>query len=156
MDKQKDFDKDINVRSKMIEEMTELMGNWALRNNMCWHEGHAKALAETFVENDYGKIHENAVVLTRERYSELKGRAEEVFNEMTERMKAEVKIERKMGNRKVEQARKETAEKFAERLKASKTIKAIFGEGWIFSYVEVCKEIDEIAKEFTEGEKCQE
>ena len=50
----------------------------------------------------------------------------------------------------IDKARKEAAEKFAERLKESKTIKAIFGEGWIFSYVEVCKAIDKICKEFTE------
>ena len=54
-------------------------------------------------------VFEDSVVLSREEYEELKGRAEEVFNEMTERMKAEVKIAKKMG---VVKGGKETAEKY--------------------------------------------
>lgn len=65
--------------------------------------------ARSYYEQGYRKIPEGSVVLSKEEYDELKGRAEEVFNEMTERMKAEIKIEKKMGNRKVEQSRKETA-----------------------------------------------
>ena len=50
-----------------------------------------------------------------------------------------------------ERARKETAEKFAERLKESETIKEIAENGYIVSYVELCNKIDEICKEL-EGE----
>lgn len=48
---------------------------------------------------------------------------------------------------------KEMAEKFAERLKESETIKEIAENGYIVSYVELCNKIDEIAKEFTEGKE---
>lgn len=40
---------------------------------------------------------------------------------------------------------------FAERLKENNKIKVIFNEGWIFSYVEICKAIDETLKEFIDG-----
>lgn len=64
--------------------------------------------ANKLLEKGYLKVLEDSVVLSREEYSELKGRAEEVFNEMTERMKAEVKIAKKMG---IVKGSKETAEK---------------------------------------------
>lgn len=63
--------------------------------------------AKSLVKQGYQKI-TDSVVLSREEYSELKGRAEEVFNEMTERMKAEVKIAKKMG---IVKGSKETADK---------------------------------------------
>ena len=44
----------------------------------------------------------NYVVLTESQYNELKERAQDVFDEMSERMKAEVLIEKKMGQRKLE------------------------------------------------------
>ena len=42
---------------------------------------------------------------------------------------------------------KEHLKQFAERLKENNKIKVIFNEGWIFSYVEICKAIDETLKE---------
>ena len=44
----------------------------------------------------------NYLVLTEGQYNELKERAQDVFDEMSERMKAEVLIEKKMGRRKLE------------------------------------------------------
>ena len=44
----------------------------------------------------------NYLVLTENQYNELKTRAQDVFDEMSERMKAEVLIEKKMGQRKLE------------------------------------------------------
>lgn len=54
-------------------------------------------------------IHDGAVVLTREEYTELKQRPEKVHDEMDERMKEELAIEKRMGEKKAEQARTETA-----------------------------------------------
>lgn len=71
--------------------------------------------AEAIVNADYRKIPKGAVVLTKEAYGELKGRAEEVFNEMTERMKAEVKIAKKMG---VVKGSEETARKILTEIQA--------------------------------------
>lgn len=102
----------------------------------------------------FSVIPENAVVLTREEYEKLKLFEERVRSGVCFTQKEWFDYCQKDSNERTsllikakKDTRKETSEKFAERLKASKTIKAIFGEGWIFSYVEVCKEIDEIAKE---------
>lgn len=65
-------------------------------------------IATWLVNAGYRKLPKDSVVLSREEYEKLKGRAEEVFNEMTERMKAEVKIAKKMG---IVKGSKETAEK---------------------------------------------
>ena len=130
-------------------------------------------IAQDLCACGYRKIPENAVVLTREAYNKLEKKIADLsydadfHKQQEERIvdlqydKFELKQEISEKDNKialleetiecikfnVDFTRKETAEKFAVRLKASKTIKAIFGEGWIFSYVEVCKEIDEIAKE---------
>ena len=53
-------------KQKQIEEMVETMANWAYRNGMLWHEGHAKLLAEALVENGYRKIPEGAVLTDKE------------------------------------------------------------------------------------------
>lgn len=39
-------------------------------------------------------------------------------------------------------------EQFAERLKENDKIKVIFNDGWMYSYFEICKAIDETLKEF--------
>lgn len=126
-------------KQKQIEEMAELMASWALQNNMLWHEGHAKALAETFVENDYGKIPEGAVMVTKsvwEEHIEQRERTMRVFEEYI---------------------RKETAERFAEkaRLKTITVLKPLNGCVQLGSETEEAiflSDIDKIAKEITEGE----
>jgi phage pi2 protein 07 len=65
-------------------------------------------IAESLVDKGWVKLPKDRVVLSKEEFEKLKGRAEEVFNEMTERMKAEVKIAKKMG---IVKGSKETAEK---------------------------------------------
>ena len=45
---------------------------------------------------------------------------------------------------------KQQLKQFAERLKENDKIKVILNDGWIFSYVEICKAIDETLKEFVE------
>lgn len=72
--------------------------------------------AEAIYNAGYRKLPEDSVVLSKEAYEKLKGRAEEVFNEMTERMKAEVKIAKRIG---VVKGSKETAEKILNYLELS-------------------------------------
>ena len=108
---------------QMIEEMVEAMGNWALRNNMCWNEGHAKSLAEALYNAGYRKIPEGAVVLTREEYECLVKTAQDKIGNMklNDFLKAcissGVMVEAVSTEEQVKQAyekgSKETAEKFA-------------------------------------------
>ena len=86
-----------------IKDLMKLLDKCVSLNPMCKSE-----VATVVYGNNYRKLPEDSVVLSREEYEKLKGRAEEVFNEMTERMKAEVKIAKKMG---IIKGRKETAEK---------------------------------------------
>ena len=86
-----------------IKDLMKLLDKCVSLNPMCKSE-----VATVVYGNNYRKLTEDSVVLSREEYEKLKGRAEEVFNEMTERMKAEVKIAKKMG---IIKGRKETAEK---------------------------------------------
>ena len=86
-----------------IKAIMKLLDKCVSLNPMCKSE-----VATVVYGNNYRKLPEDSVVLSREEYEKLKGRAEEVFNEMTERMKAEVKIAKKMG---IIKGRKETAEK---------------------------------------------
>ena len=86
-----------------IKDIMKLLDKCVSLNPMCKSE-----VATVVYGNNYRKLPEDSVVLSREEYEKLKGRAEEVFNEMTERMKAEVKIAKKMG---IIKGRKETAEK---------------------------------------------
>lgn len=104
-------------------------------------------IAEQLYEQGYRKLTPNAVVLSKEEYEKLKGRAEEVFNEMNERMKAEIKIERKMGNRKVEQARKETAREFVKSFTFVDFMAYSNGNGELY-WVDFLVWLDELAKQF--------
>jgi uncharacterized radical SAM superfamily Fe-S cluster-containing enzyme len=64
----------------------------------------------TLAQVNYREVDpDTEVVISKAVYNELKDRAEEVFNEMTERMKAEIQIEKKMCKHKVDQACKEKA-----------------------------------------------
>ena len=128
-------------KQKQIEEMVKVMENWAYRNGMLWHEGHAKSLAEALVENGYEKIPEGAVVLTDKELNEeldtikcamivhdddgKKYVSLDDYNEYTERLgklarQRKVRIEQleKLLDDRcdhcIERERKETAEKFAE------------------------------------------
>ena len=154
-------------KQKQIEEMIELMADWALRNNMCWHEGHAKALAETFAENDYEKVHEGAVVLTGEEYKKLIADSYNLkrlyeqypyrvlvgFNSMVFSQDHEhyEKLFDDIEKRISEEIRKETAEKFAER---AKELLDKQEKGWSANMIWIITAkncIDEICKEITEG-----
>lgn len=90
-------------KEKQIEELAQCKNSSGYTCGSCGvkHACDRYLLAKEIYDKD-------SIVLSREEYSELKGRAEEVFNEMTERMKAEVKIAKKIG---VVKGSKETAEK---------------------------------------------
>ena len=138
-------------KQKQIEEMTELMANWALRNNMCWHEGHAKALAETFNEENYCKIPEGAVVIPKEVfcYDNVEERIR-TFN--LDGNKVDFTYEQIMALTTIfhykelqeKEIRKETAEKFAEKLieEANKNRDNLGNRvAFICDIENVCKEI---------------
>jgi hypothetical protein len=73
-------------------------------------------IEEMLTRQNYHKIADDEVVIKKSVYEELRNRAEEVFNEMTKRMKAEVAIERKMGKHYVEQAKRETVKEVLQEL----------------------------------------
>lgn len=104
-------------KDKVIEEMAKEISESNILCKNCGDYGDTyctEAIANTLYNAGYRKIPEDSVVISKEQYRELKGRAEEVFNEMIERMKAEVKIAKKMG---IVKGSKETAEKFAKGLR---------------------------------------
>lgn len=61
----------------------------------------AKETAENFIRAGYRKVPEGFVILSREEYERLKSRPEEVYTEMSERMKEELRIEKEIGLSKV-------------------------------------------------------
>ena len=128
-------------KQKQIEEMAKATGGCDYPHRdceKCWcrekDECGAYAYAKTLTEKDYRKIPEGAVVLETSVYESL-----------------DIKLYRDTITEKV---RKETAEKFAERLKSEVlnfcgTVEenGYFERGKMF----FCDDIDEICKEFTGG-----
>lgn len=144
MDKQKQIDKDINVHRKMVEEMaTEIARiilscplNQGRHCDMCKfndkdtisYDCQSYLVAEKLLEKYQPKIPENAVVLTMEEFERCKGFSREEVDEISETA--------------IKNARKETAEKFAERMKDTTLYWTDFGRDEDFA-----KQVDEICKE---------
>lgn len=124
----------MKYKEKQIEEMAQCKNSYSLICSECGLKGGCERyiLAKELYEQGYRKL-TDSIVLSKEEYDELKGRAEEVFNEMTERMKAEVKIAKKMG---VIKGSKETAEKFLQ-LAYDRCLEKSF-----------IKKVEELAKQF--------
>ena len=108
-------------KQKQIEEIAkDLCKNASPCTLVDWGDCERKAdcgkvcmQAKTLYDLGYRKIPENAVVLTREEYDDLiKGRANLVCSVEVDTKKVLKEIQEYIG-----QVRKETAEKFAERLK---------------------------------------
>ncbi len=135
---------------KQIDEMARTFGGCHITPNCkvcCAYSGSTdctnKTSAERLYNAGYRKIPENSVVLTREELNDLEykayARGVNSFNTLHEKQLSKV--------------RKETADKFAERLK----IRLFEYMDNDVSYDEFCKanivcgEIDEICKEITEG-----
>ena len=107
------------MNDKMIEEMAE-----DLKANIdCDYGGiYYRESAENLYTVGYRKIPEGSVVLSKEQNAKWS----ELFD----------------------QTRKETAKEFASKVKECKEIKELVEFGYIVSYVDLCKEIDEISKQF--------
>lgn len=127
-------------KQKQIEDLTALIDSFNIRTIK-----QAKYVAEYIVDKlNYRKIPEGAVVLTREELERHKGFSREEVDEISETA--------------IKNSRKETAEKFAKRMKArfDKSREYYFidtgtawGEGQIGGLIN--DKIDEICKEITEG-----
>lgn len=129
MDKAKDFEKgweEHKAKSKQeIEEMIGIIQNAVGGCAKYW----AELIAVNLRKNDYRKIPENAVVLTQEEWAE--------HNEMFAKAMYQKEIN----------TRKETADKFAERLKYKDLCVPLKDE-----FIIICKkDIEEICRELTEG-----
>lgn len=160
MDKAKDFEKGWEEykakKEQEIKEIAEVICGCASPCTLeDWDECdkmadcvRVKKIAKALHLAGYRKIPENAVVLTREEYDELQIGKD--FNYGVH--SGESNMTAYYENIRLPEVRKETAEKFAERLKESETIKEIAENGYIVSSVELCNKIDEIAKEI-KGEK---
>ena len=130
MDKQKqieELEKDIAVRMAMAKGVAGSM-----------NKGVEGWLSEYLIEKGWVQIPENAVVLTREEYVNLQALKDEYVKGY------EAGVDEGWEN-----AREETAEKFAERLKTE-----CFDGGIDDKRVSVSfSRLDEICKEITEGER---
>lgn len=133
MDKQKQEIEEMAIQRKL--EMTKDISN-GIKGVLDYE---IQKLAEHLISLNYEKILENAVVLT-----DKKDIQQFEWSKLVDKMGV---IE--FG----EKIRKETAEKFAERLKASPEIVALIGANAIPIYNSITNKIDEIAKEIMEGKK---
>lgn len=59
-------------KDKMIEELVSIIGEWSIKNRMCWDSMHAESLAKYLIEKNVLKVHEGSIVLTKEEYERLK------------------------------------------------------------------------------------
>lgn len=139
------------MKQEIIEEMAriiafELCPNRAIHKKwgeeaQCYSDNNfaeckeIKNVVDKLYNTGYRKIPENAVVMTREEYDELK-KGVKTYN-YTAMFNAQDAYRWEQGYL---QGTKETAEKFVERLKEQ------FADS-----ARLCEQIDEIAKEFTEG-----
>lgn len=62
MDKERDFTGGMRCRPIRVElqNLVYLMGEWAIENNMCWNDEHAKKLAYNILDNKYRKESDTA------------------------------------------------------------------------------------------------
>lgn len=71
-----------------------------------------------------------------------------VFYDNAEDREKYLTIYETLNEEEINRIRKETAKEFASKVKECKEIKELVELGYIVSYVDLCKEIDEIAKQF--------
>ena len=171
MDKAKDFEKgweEYKAKKKQeIEEMVKIIQKAVGGCAEHW----AKLIAEELHKNRYRKIPENAVVLTREEFESL-GLVVETVQEYESQNGQPVLVKERKVVKKLQtdftellnqeirelqlaQTRKETAEKFAERLKEkleeNSPIAGYDLEDLEFDGETIQECIEEICKEITEG-----
>jgi hypothetical protein len=158
------MDKQFGTTNEMVEEMAKGMCEHCIENEefTCSIAPQPCVFAKTFAENlynaGYRKIPEDAVVLTREEaeqvcgtvkaHGELLKYLQEAKSVFEEEMKEAQKEFVKRLEEDEKEIRKETAEKFAERVsKAFIGLNCIDIDEWNWCQ----RKIDEICKEFTEG-----
>lgn len=73
-------------------------------------------IEEMLTRQNYRKIADDEVVIKKCVYEELQNRAEELFNDMTQRRNVEIAIEIKMRKQYVEQAKRETTKEVLQKL----------------------------------------
>jgi hypothetical protein len=138
MDKQKQIEemqKDIAVRMAMAKGITGSMNN-----------GVEGWLSEYLIEKGWSQIHEGAIVLT-----DKKDIQQFEWSKLVDKMGIFKLIEKER-----KKTRKETAEKFAERLKSEVlNFCGTVEENGYFERgkISFCEDIDEICKELTEGKE---
>jgi hypothetical protein len=149
------MDKQIGEVNEMVEEMEKVIEEAMAkaRRTLGGHNNIAIFYATMLINAGYRKIHEGAVVLTREEYERLlkeETLCERLGNDIDVKLKYIYELEDK-----VAQERKETAEKFAQalenRLDSIDTILHEDNEEEYLSANELGELIDEICEEITEG-----
>lgn len=155
--------KELQEKQKQIEEMARVMCYYNAKNfdscTVCrkglWSCGMLEN-AERLYNAGYRKIPEDAVVLTRERHEELEKAVDSVQVAVSSftRLETLYKIKCKELELAEEKARKETAEKFKERLKEKGWRDGYDSEGVMHPYIIIdIEELDEICKELTGGKE---
>lgn len=136
--------KEIEEMAKVIEEAMA-----KARRTLGGHNNIAMFYAKMLVNAGYRKIHENAVVLTREEYEELK-KGIKPYN-YTAMFDSQDAYRWEQG---YFQGCKETAEKFAKKVnQAINAYKKKVGEDdYVVNARRLIFEVNEICKEFTGGE----
>ena len=135
-------------KQKQIEEMAKELHDLILDTPFNGTEASCDKIAEELLKHYQPKIPENSVVITREEYDELQVGKDFDYGYHEGYKNTEAYYE----NFKLPKERKETAEKFARRLKEKLHYDTI-PESGITDERNVFESIDEICKEITEGEK---
>ena len=170
MDKAKDFEKGWEQRKadkrKQIEEMIVAVFPWLKEvpveeRNQLKENVSGLMVMERLYDAGYRKIPENAVVLTREEYNTYKADCEcwdikeesyqRQIDELERRIKEDLFTPKEAGEmicKHTKQARKETAEKFRDRVK-----EYVIDDFSEYDYGYLCMRLDEICKELMEERK---
>ena len=138
-------------KDSLIEEMAKIIRPVLTdRIHIAFIPALDKPIAQELYEQNYRKINENEVVISKEEYENLKNQVKELEKQRDEQSYiTEDLIQEK--HRWTEQARKETVRQFAESLKEK--VKNFCGTEYENAYYDVtksfaCNDIDETLKEF--------
>ena len=141
------MDKQFGITNEMVIEMAKVIAKYISSRDFevkfitnpdskAFPFSHTAGVANDLYNEGYRKIHENAVVLTREEY--------ELFDSVKKGFPNDTSWLAEKYSEIGQTARNRTAEKFAEKLKA-------LGDDGVICHL-LFNEIDEICKEITESE----
>lgn len=142
-------------KEKQIEEMAKEIEKakqkiWAGVRTRAEDEDylwHSRAIAEHLMLQGYRKIPDGSVVLTREEYEKL-CKEKNDYKQRSQSFEKRYEQLIQSSCEAITKARKGTAKEFASKVKECKEIKELVELGYIVSYVDLCKGIDEIAKQY--------